>query len=174
MTITRIANARLPAAPDTYEYRHMSMLVDTLERQLETIRTQLNAVITETVSSTSPGIPGSTFAEGLWGYDPRPGINPEGMHFTTSATPTASTWVKVWHIDRRNYDMWNILSTRAIGTKLYVQTKMDSVNYVNYTLTGVPTLASNVITIPVSYTAPSGGSVASASWQECFLHFSNT
>lgn len=171
MSTAKIIPARLPAAPDGYDRSHMNALIDVLERQLDAMRRTINYLV-ENPTVASPGTPTSSFAEGLWGFDPRPAGNPDGMLFTTSSNPIGAVWVRVWRMDRRNYDMWGILSTRAVGTKMYIQTKSDSTNYVNYTLSGAPTLSGDVINIPVTYAGEYGGSVASAAWQECFIHFS--
>ena len=39
-----LTGVRLPAAPALYDYRQMSMLVDTLERQLDALRQRVNTV----------------------------------------------------------------------------------------------------------------------------------
>jgi hypothetical protein len=171
--ITTIASVGLPAPSAEYDHQQMRMLVETLEAQLERLRKQLNAVIDLSSTPCSPGIPNGVFAEGLWGYFPTVASNPLDGLFTLSAAPASATWIRVWRYDRRGYDLWPLLATKTSAHKAYVQSRIDSTNYVSYTLTGAPTLTGSYVNIPVAYASPSGATLSESKWRDCFIHINS-
>jgi hypothetical protein len=135
---------------------------------LRAIITSLSEITTELdtrlAAVEAGGSGGDSFSvTGVWQVNPTPNAQPQGGQMTADTVSfAAATLLRFAKIDKLNQDSAAALLN---STAIFMQERMDSSNWVTYDVTGTPSEAGGVISVPVTSDGSSGVHDAAA-WQE--------
>lgn len=100
---------------------------------------------------------------GIWQVNPGAGAIPQGGQLAGNTTTLGTaTILKFAALDRLNQDATAALMA---STALFMQMRMNSANWVTFNVSGTPSVAGGIITVPVTV-AGSSGTAGAAAWQE--------
>lgn len=100
---------------------------------------------------------------GVWQVNPIAGSTPQGAQMSgNTSTLSTATILKFAALDKLNQD-----STAALmaSTAIFAQMKMNSSNWVTFDVSGTPSVAGGIVTVPVTVQGSSGVAGAAA-WQD--------